>query len=113
MAATGKPTSRTRTRPVTSTAPTSTPTRSSRSWGMAKIGKPSTQSMNFANTSRQSRAASNRGTMKKNWHSFTMKKNWHSFTASNAQPVYGFGTYWEANKYQDWLNREREVNEYS
>jgi len=39
-------------------------------------------------------------------------ERWYAFTAYNSQAHYGFGTEQEADKYQDILNRNREVNQY-
>ena len=38
--------------------------------------------------------------------------NWHKFTAYNSQAQYGYGTEKEAEKYADFLNRNREINVY-
>jgi hypothetical protein len=34
------------------------------------------------------------------------------FTAYNTETLYGYGTETEANLYLDWLNENREINEY-
>lgn len=36
----------------------------------------------------------------------------YKFTAYNTETIYGFGTEEEAITYQDWLNRDRQINLY-
>jgi hypothetical protein len=45
------------------------------------------------------------------WRREEMEK-WHAFVAYNSMTQYGFGTTSEADRYSEFLNREREVNHY-
>ena len=40
-------------------------------------------------------------------------ERWFVFRAYNSQPVYGYGTSVEAGRYNDELNRNRQVNLYA
>ena len=38
---------------------------------------------------------------------------WYSFKAYNTSTMYGYGTFREARRYQDYLNANREINQYT
>lgn len=42
-----------------------------------------------------------------------MEQTWFAFRAYNTQTLYGFGTAEEADKFEDILNADREINVYS
>ncbi len=38
--------------------------------------------------------------------------NWYAFKANNCQTLYGFGSPTESGRYEDILNRDREIHHY-